>query len=93
LLLLSVDAPETDSPKPSLRLLPNLGLGPRLAWRFGALALGADVGAGIQLSAEGFRIDPDGEVFRLPRLFGRSMIFLRYDVSLQSRDPDARLEG
>jgi hypothetical protein len=80
LVLLTVDAPEADTPRPSLRALPSLGLGPRLAYRFGAFALGLELGAGVHLSAERFRIEPEGEVFRLPRVHGRGAIFLRFDA-------------
>ena len=91
LLLLAVDAPETDEPRPSLRLLPTLDLSPRVAYRFGQVALGLEVGGGVHLTAEHFRIEPDGEVFALPRFFGRSILFLRFDMPVG--DPSARFGG
>lgn len=76
-LFMPVDAPETDEPRPSMRIVPSLGPLLRASWEPGAIGFGLEVAGGVPTTRERFQIESSGEareVFRLPAVWGQATI-------------------
>lgn len=67
--LLGVHATSAALDVPALRVLVAVGAGLRLERHFGLFMLAADVSGHAHLLRERFRIEPQGEVFRLPSVY------------------------
>lgn len=76
-LIMPVDAPTTDDPRPSLRVVPSLGSFVRASWEPSSVGLALELGGGVHVPAERFRVESSGvarEVFRLPPVWGQATI-------------------
>lgn len=78
--LVAMNAPSAALDQPSLRVFLSTGLAVPLVVRFGPWTALVEVEGQVHLLHEHFRIEPRGEVFALPPVYGTAGIFLSRSI-------------